>query len=483
MAGRSRDLELSVHGGIGGIAAQLEDMQATAKLIDDISLELLDVAASCHRFLASPDVVASAALDPVGAARFEVELLAALDGPQGLTATAGAVGMRAVTLRAAAVAYRAADEMAADLVQARRFFQGAGAAAALPGLLTAGASFLVGENAVGRDPADDLQHVLTEHPGIVDEVIGAAPGFISALSSVFGHPVDSVFRFVTGKTLFPTTIAQSAGLLGLLYPDGRPVVRDLGLDTFDNSMRNPPRGFNDLISGLSYRNNQTQGQIDVRVIEQTMPDGSVQRSYIVDIPGTKDWQLNPVGERIFLNDLGTNLHVLAGDVTTYARGVAEALRRAGARPGDAVMLVGHSQGGMVAVRSANDFVTSGMFNVTHVVTAGSPVTGMSVPRSVQMLSLENEHDIIPHLDGRNNPDTPNRITVYFDRQLGTIGRNHGIDSAYQISAQELDRSIDPSVQAYRDSATAFFHGERVHSYAYQVTRVYRDRVGSQTDPI
>ncbi|MGH8886824.1 MAG: lipase family protein [Egibacteraceae bacterium] len=468
MTGASgQHLDLTVRGGTGGITAQLDDMEAAAKLIDHVSLELLGVAASCHGFLASADLAASAALDPVGAARFVATLLAALDGAGGLTATAAGIGLHAVKLRAAVVAYRAADEMAANLLQTRRFLQGA---VALPGLLLGSAGWYGAENVTGRDPGTDLQRLLTDHPGIVDEVVGSAPGFIATLSSLFGQPVDGVFRFATGKTLFPTTVAQGAGLLGLLYPDGRPVVNDLGLDKAQPFMTRPPRTFGDLMAALNYRNNQAQGQIDVRIVERTLADGSVRRSYIVDIPGTKDWQLNPAQDRTYLNDLGTNLRALSGDVTSYEHGVEEALRRAGAKPGDAVMLVGHSQGGMVAVRAANDFVASGRFNVTHVVTAGSPVAGMPVPRSVQVLSLENEHDIVPHLDGQDNPDASNWITLTFDRQLGTVGANHGIVRSYLVGAKGIDGSSDPSVQAYRGSADAFFDGDRVTSNAYQVIR-------------
>jgi Lipase (class 3) len=455
-------LDLTVHGGIGGITAQLEDMEAAAKLVDNVSLELLGLAASCHGFLASADLVASAMLDPGGAARFEAALLAVLDGPHGLTATAGGIGLRAVQMRAAVMAYRATDNMAADLMQTRRFLQGA---LALPAGLLAGARWFAGEQLLdGGEAAADLQRLLTDHPGIVDEVVGSAPGFVSTMPSVFGAPLDGLFRFVTGKTLLPTTVAQGAGLLALLYPDGRQHVEPLGLDEGSTSMTKPPRNFDDIMSGLDYRNSQAQGQIDVRIVERTMADGSVRRSYIADIPGTKDWQLNPAGHRKHLNDLGTNLHALAGDVTSYERGVREALRRAGAKPGDPVMLVGHSQGGMVAVRAANDLVTSGTFNVTHVVTAGSPVAGMTMPRSVKVLSLENKHDIVPHLDGRDNPDAANWITVTFDRQFGSVGDNHsitGIKSPYRGAAKELDRSNDPSVKAYRDSADTFFHGDRV----------------------
>ena len=92
---------LDVTGGAGGLAARYDDMGDTAGLIDDVSAALLAMSASLHGLLVSPDVLASAVLDPVGAARFEMALLAALDGPEGLTATGGAIGVRAVQLRAA----------------------------------------------------------------------------------------------------------------------------------------------------------------------------------------------------------------------------------------------------------------------------------------------------------------------------------------------------------------------------------------------
>ncbi len=225
---------------------------------------------------------------------------------------------------------------------------------------------------------------------------------------------------------------------------------------------------------LGHRNQQAQGpdqgQIDVRIVEKTLPDGSVQRSFVVDIPGTKDWHPVPLEKNEYLNDLGTNLHALAGDPTAYQRGIAEALRRAGATPDDPVMLVGHSQGGMVAVRAANDLVRSGEFNVTHVVTAGSPVGRMEVPNQVRVLSLENEHDIVPRLDATDNPDMPNRTTVTFSDQEGSVGENHGIKEAYGPAARALDASDDPSVRAYRESAQRFFSGDRVETQVYQVTR-------------
>jgi pimeloyl-ACP methyl ester carboxylesterase len=139
-------------------------------------------------------------------------------------------------------------------------------------------------------------------------------------------------------------------------------------------------------------------------------------------------------------------------------------------PNDPVMLVGHSQGGIVAARAANGFVAGGQYNVTHVVTAGSPVGRIPVPDGVQMLSLENSGDIVPHLDAAENPASDNRTTVKFDNQSGTMGGNHAIGGNYVDAARQLDASTDPSVRRFRDSAGVFLGGSSVQTHQYTVER-------------
>jgi pimeloyl-ACP methyl ester carboxylesterase len=196
-------------------------------------------------------------------------------------------------------------------------------------------------------------------------------------------------------------------------------------------------------------------------------DGKV--SYIVDIPGTKIWNL-PGDDKGSVNDLGTNLNAMAGNPTELENGVRDALSRAGADPHDPIMLVGHSQGGIVAARTANDFVASGQFNVTHVVTAGSPIGRITIPDKVQVLSLENSGDIVSHLDASDNPATTSRTTVTFDNQTASVGGNHEIEGNYATAAGQLDSSTDPSVQAFRNSASIFLNGSQVQTYQYQVRR-------------
>lgn len=450
--------ELDISGGAGGTYARLEDIELLADHSEQLGQDLGGVALESHGLLAHPDVLASAVLNPDGVVQFEMALLGALDGSEGLSALAAELGTHAVTLRVTATSYRAVDQAQAELLDAARWGTGHVLAnPAIGGPVLAGAA---GLGWLGQELGVDWQEVLTEHPGIVDTLVGMGPGLITGLPG----------------PLLATDVESAARLLGMLYPDGTATVEDLGVDAADPLGHRPPAGFEDLLTGLEHRNQQAtgddQGQVDVRVLSH--PDGT--RSYIVDVPGTKDWHPAPLREYGKLNDLGTNLHAMGGDETAYQQGVVAALRRAGAGPDDPVMLVGHSQGGIVATRTAADLSASGELNVTHVVTAGSPVGHIDVPGEVQVLSLENGHDIVPHLDATDNPDRPNHVTVSFDTQHGAIGGNHGIGSAYLPAAAALDGSPDPSVAAYRDSAGAFFagNGTTVASHVYEIERAHPD---------
>lgn len=431
---------ITVSGGAGGIEAKLEDLAAMGDLTDDVAETTLGIAASSHRYLADPNVVASALLNPAGVARFEAAMLGALDGPSGLTATSAAIGLRAPALRATAEAYRQVDQLSARALDAIRWMEGAAfMAAPLP--VKAGIAGTIAAD-VYLNYDGDWQRYLVEHPGMVDQIIGMSPGMVSSLG-------------------LPTDLASLTELVAAAYPDGDPVVTDNGVDP---ALGTPPRGLGDIIDGLDHRN-QTESNIDVRRV--VGPDGRV--AYIVDIPGTKVWNL-PGGDGGSANDFGTNVDALAGNETVLQEGVEEAMRRAGVGPNDPVMLVGHSQGGMVAARAAHDFVSNGQFNVTHVVTAGSPVGRMPIPDGIQVLSLENSNDIVPHLDAAENPASDNRTTVKFDNQHGTVGGNHQIGGNYADVAHQLDSSTDPSVRRFRESAGVFTGGVSVETHQYHVGR-------------
>ncbi len=453
--------DLHISGGVGGTDAHFEDITTLAASSDDLARTLASVTAECHSILIDPNVVASAILDPEGATTFAGVLLNALDGPGGLGSQAAQHGERAIVLRAIAASYQAVDRAQAQLIDRVRW--AAGTALPLEILPAISALPMLAGAAAILDPRDtmeafsDPQRFLTDHPGIVDNVIGAGPGLIPDL---LGGATD--------------TVPGAAHLLGSLYPDGRAQVTNAGVDSY-SAVAQPPVSFDDLINGLDHRNSAAHAgkpdQIDVRIL--THPDGT--KSYIVDIPGTKVWDtpgaLNPA-----LNDLGTNVHVLGGDVTTRETAIAEALRRAGATSTDPVMLIGHSQGGMVAAQAAHDTTTGAFnYNVTHVLTAGAPIARTEVPNHIQVMAIENSHDIVPHLDAADNPDRPNVTTVTFDAQYGGIGDNHSITKSYVPASESLDASTDPSVIAYRSSAAKAFlsnsPGTKLQNNVYNLTRV------------
>jgi pimeloyl-ACP methyl ester carboxylesterase len=222
------------------------------------------------------------------------------------------------------------------------------------------------------------------------------------------------------------------------------------------------------MAGVARRDQGQAGEIDVRLLDG--PDG--RRRVIVDVPGTKDWSLAAHNGNV--TSLATNLRAIAGETTTYERGIVQALHQAGVRADDDVLLVGHSEGGMVAVDAAGHLAASGEFHVSHVVTAGAPIGLIAgrIPASVDVLALENEGDIVPHLDGAVNPDRVNVTTVTTRRDHGDISANHDLDASYLPGSADVDASDDPSVRAYLAGLGGFLSAESVQTHTYVITRSY-----------
>ena len=163
---------------------------------------------------------------------------------------------------------------------------------------------------------------------------------------------------------------------------------------------------------------------------------------------------------------------MAGLDTSYEQGIMRALTAAGVGPNTDVMLVGHSEGGIVAINTARDAVRSGRFRVTHVVTAGAPIGKVSepLPRSVQVLALENDDDVVPATDSAANPEGPNITTVHTSEEHDSIGSNHSLDETYVPEAQAADVSDNVSIDAFLVGAAKFLTGVTARTHAYQITR-------------
>jgi hypothetical protein len=363
-------------------------------------------------------------LAPTDLARFGADLVGALDGPEGLSWVAVQLGLLDVHLRGAAEAYELADRLDTDLGDLVR------AGVRLPAAVLAAARAL----ARGGDPFAIAEAVVTNDPQLADLVVDAL-GLPAAMATL------------------------SAAL-----PDGHPVVTDVGVDRAA-AAATVPRSLRDVLLELAQRNDGLHGAIDVRVLS----GGGCRRHVIVDITGTKT--LNPLpGPDV--TGLLTDGKALVGQRTTYEAGVLAAMRRAGVRRDDEVMLVGHSEGGLVAVTTARDAVASGEFRVTHVVTAGSPIgrTAGRLPPSVQMLALENSRDVIPHLDGVANPDRRSVTTVTGTAGAASLSDAHSVADSYVPLAQDVDDSRNRSTRSFLRSARGFLSARHESTHSYTITR-------------
>jgi len=185
------------------------------------------------------------------------------------------------------------------------------------------------------------------------------------------------------------------------------------------------------------------GTLEVRRVEHA--DGT--RSWVLLLPST---QAMVPGGRNPVDNL-TNVETYGGMVSDVEIGAAEALRLAGVRPGEAVAVVGFSQGGLAAMRLAADPLVRLRYSITTVVTAGSPVGHLPTPAGTEVLHLEHLEDPFVGLDGTSNPAEDARTTVSRSLGTGTTG----------LTRLEVPPSDSHSITEYtRTARLAVDAGER-----------------------
>ncbi|WP_127573615.1 hypothetical protein [Georgenia faecalis] len=215
------------------------------------------------------------------------------------------------------------------------------------------------------------------------------------------------------------------------------------------------------------------GTVEVRRVEH--PDG--RRTWTVLVPGT---QHQGGGGSNPLDNL-TNAEAFVGLPSDAEEGVARAMDQAGIAAGEEVTLVGHSQGGLTAMRLAADPVFATRYTVAAVLTAGSPAAHMPTPPRAHVLSLEHLEDVIPGLDGTPNPAEPRRTTVARSLTAGHAGPHRtdvGFSEAHAVTtyAQTADlaeASGDVSVRVWSErlAEASGAPGTVVTSTVFQVRRV------------
>ena len=460
---------ISVSGGAGGIRAQLSELTGLAEALGAAAGALAAAAGARRRLgaVAGPRVAAD---------------LAAFDGHHGLAACEGLAGALGRRLRVVAATYHDADAAAAARLRyvAARLGHALGESGPIgTGLVASAGLGAAAELAVLRfqrrwptpvgallrwwgSPAVAGRHDLVGAVGRLfagESVLPRAPVVDRvATDAVFAGLGSWIHAMAPGRQAFladPVPVA-AAGLGAVATALGRP-GRLLVVPDAQTRPAAVPSDEADLLALVAdqYPGPAEAGRIDAaRVAIECLDHADGSRSWVVAIPGTETWSAggpNPL-------DGLTDVQLIARTRDDVSAIVARAMDQAGIAPGDAVLLAGHSLGGIVATSMAADPSIASRYRIAAVITAGAPVSGESVPASTAALHLEHAQDSVPGMRGLPNPDELNRTTVVRDlsasddpaeRAIRALGDAHSVQ--VYVRTAELLPAADPSVIGFRSS--------------------------------
>lgn len=202
----------------------------------------------------------------------------------------------------------------------------------------------------------------------------------------------------------------------------------------------------------------------IRVEKYSMPGGT--QRFAVYIPGTR------FGKEAGAFGWSSNVPLYNGTPSASYEAARAALQKAGAKPGDSVMVSGHSQGAMVASRLALEKE----YRVPMVVGFGNPVQA-DVGEGTLQVDVRHSDDPVPLLAAGGHDASigaPGSLVVernvdplpsLTDLRVGA----HQMD-AYSETAELLDSSADPRVDAVRERLAELTRAESVEVFVYDTSR-------------
>lgn len=156
------------------------------------------------------------------------------------------------------------------------------------------------------------------------------------------------------------------------------------------------------------------------------------RDLVVYIPGTQSNQLG--GENVF--NIGSNISSMTStDLAASEIAVRQSLDQLDVGDNDRVILIGHSQGGIIAsnIAISNDYQVAGLISV------GAPIAHQEI--EIPVISIEHANDLVPALSGQTNPISNNWVTVQNTPEVETIIQAHAM-TGYIETAKLMDQSED-----------------------------------------
>jgi len=399
---------LRIRGGVGGLSFQFEELLAGAAALDGTVRQLYALEAEADR---------------IRRALFDYQPDSYRSGSNAITAV-GEAGQGIGGVRAEL------ERIAAQVRASHRDYEFTEARNAL--LLRMG---LGGPEYGSALPVFEL-------PGVRDRVEQAVAAGAGSLAVLLGLPaaLAAAAGAPDGPTDLRRAIRDLAAAPGLGFLKPRPVVVAVSsAETADVDLS--PAGLLRRAEDVG----RQPGEIEVIGV-----DTGGRRAWVVILPGTQLGGL-PEGTNPF--DTAGIAEALGYDSQETTAAVRQALREAGAEAGEQLAAVGYSQGGIHAMNLSKDRAFLAQFDLKYVLTAGSPVGGITPEPGIASLHLEHQHDWVPGADGMANADTRDRVTVTLTNDLVLpppqdfgLGPAHRLEN-YAQGAQAVSASRDPSLQA------------------------------------
>ncbi|MBT2537802.1 PE-PPE domain-containing protein [Arthrobacter sp. ISL-69] len=415
------DGDMRIRGGVGGIRFQLEELIAGAAELEGLADELAAVEIGVRRiweelcpYQYEPRPSGTAALIAVG------------EGGQSVRAVREELQHLSSQVRASRRDYEEAEARAATGVP-----QPQDGWAFLPLLFVD----LTQSNFLSRDAAEALAPPLS-----LGLALGIAP---KELSLALAAEMAAGREF---SAIGPLIRRLAEGSFPMLKPRQVTAVEEL---TRDVAVDTSPAG---LLARLRELDADGHGRIEVVQVEN-----GGRRAFVVIIPGTQPGEppggSNPLDEAGIAEALGYGSeHVNAA--------VLSALHQAGAVKGDQVVAVGYSQGGAHAMNLSSDRAFLAEFDLNYVLTAGSPVGGITPQPGIPSLHLEHRQDWVPGSDGTLNPDTRDRVTVTLTgREVTPPGEDPGLGPGHKLANYEAGaKAVSASENSSLAASTAVLAG-------------------------
>ena len=490
----------------GGVSASTIDL-------DDLSARVGRLAVDCGDRAGS--LFGVVALVP-GDRQYQTQALAQLvaDISDNLTAVSTALASTSQTyaLREELLS-SAAHELTSTLFWALGRTIAVLAPAVIPAVLGGAIALLAASAFTGRRPEDLIMTAVTRAAKAVSPSEGAAPsharterGRTAGASTAGASTSDAVTAaissplFVTGLEYAVSGIDDlAAGLMGLPRPLSAAIgERGLGLSdpttvagaivlgagvlggalrgagsdapTFlqetpvsitrvSSEPGSAPEGIEDLVSRIP----RADPQMPQMRIERYEGTAGGHPSFIVYLGGTIDAGLLATDEPW---DMTSNLTALAAMDSGSYRAALDAMRAAGIGTDDPVLVVGHSQGGILAARIAE----SEAFRVSDVLTVGAPIHQVAIPGDVTVTAIEHTEDLVPTLGGVSLGVIAGATTTV--RRSALSGRSSNSDdplpghnlSRYVETGRVVDQSTDPRLVALRVRLSASTQGAAEVTY-------------------